>query len=280
MCATDFTESFAVLRGIEAEGTLHVSAEVCRRGEIEHVRYLHDCQRLVTQQMADVERSVAVYPVVGRVAADFFRQFREVFRRDTEGIGIISHFPVLAVGAALKHVDEAAHQYGGLSGDSGLVVNGRMKVEEIEYGRLYGVHQLFAVEFVAGLVQPIVDPAEIAFAYEALLSIEPHYRIEEERQLAFYAVIALGRTQSYERGGNVYYLDCEVFRWLYVVQQGAFAHYHQVALVQFKLLSVEVETAAAAHTQRVCEIIDEAVCADAVESGLDYYVVESFHVQI
>ena len=63
------TGLFAVLRRVQAEGALHIAAEIGGRGEVEEVGYLYEGQVLVAQQAGDVERGVTVYPVVGRIAA-------------------------------------------------------------------------------------------------------------------------------------------------------------------------------------------------------------------
>ena len=77
------------MRGIHAEGALDISAEICRQREPEHIGNLYKSQRLVSQKAGYVKRRIAVNPIVRRIAADFFRYLRKVFRRDAQRIGII-----------------------------------------------------------------------------------------------------------------------------------------------------------------------------------------------
>lgn len=80
---------FAVLGGIYAEVAAHVAAEVGGGGEPEHVGNLNYRQVLVAQKARYLQRCVAVYPVVGGVAAHTFRHFGKVFGGYAEGVGIV-----------------------------------------------------------------------------------------------------------------------------------------------------------------------------------------------
>lgn len=96
-----------------------------------------------------------------------------------------------AIVAPLQHIEKPVHKSGVLSGHRDSPVDHGMKVEGVEYGRLHGVHQQFAIESVPGLREPVVYPSEVAFAYELLFSIKIHYRILKQRHLSFHAVIGL-----------------------------------------------------------------------------------------
>ena len=105
-----YASLFAVLGGVEAEGTEDVAAEIGRRREVEHVRDLDKGQGLVPQQTGYVERGVTVDPVVGRISADRLRDLRQVFGRNAQGVGIIRHLAVITVVAVLQHIQETVHQ--------------------------------------------------------------------------------------------------------------------------------------------------------------------------
>ena len=103
---------------------------------MEHVRDLHECQRLVPQKPRYVERCVAVYPIVRRVSADSLRHFRQVLRRNAQCIGIIRHLAVLPIVSVLEHVEKTAYQQSVLRRYAGLLIDYRMEIKEIEDRRL------------------------------------------------------------------------------------------------------------------------------------------------
>lgn len=236
---------------------------------MEDVGDLDEGEGLVAQQARYVERGVAVYPVVGGISAHLLRYLGEVFGSDAEGVGIICHLAVDAVVAVLEHAQKAAHERCVLRRYRGLAVEDQMEVEEVEDGRLDGVDEELSPEGVGGLAEAVFDPTEVALADEALVRVEIHHGVEEERQLSLDAVVGLGCAQLDERGCDVEHLHLEVGRWLDALHELALADYHQVALREAEVAPVEGERAVSGGADGVGEVVAAGLGAKSCEGILD-----------
>ena len=79
-------------------------------GKAKHLADVGEGEAAVAQQTADIKRSVAGYPIVGRQATHLLRHIGEVLSRHAELVGVISYLAVAAKVALLKHLDELFHQ--------------------------------------------------------------------------------------------------------------------------------------------------------------------------
>ena len=70
----------------------------------------------------------------------------QIFGGDAQAVGIIGHFPVLAVRSFLQHLKETAHNGSVLRGDVAFAIDAGMEIEKVEDGRLHSINQYLAVE--------------------------------------------------------------------------------------------------------------------------------------
>lgn len=61
---------------------LDVTAEIGRRGEVEHLGNVHEAKAPVSQLAGNVQDREAVNPPVGRIAGNRLADFGEIFRSD------------------------------------------------------------------------------------------------------------------------------------------------------------------------------------------------------
>lgn len=221
----------------------HVSAEISRGGETEHIGDLHERKGLVPEQARDVERRVTIDPEVGWITAHRLRYLREILRGDAELVGIPSHFPMLAILAIFEKREKAVHDGGILGGDVLLLIERGMEVEEVDDERLHDVDHQVVVEVMGGLLDASLEVVEIALALGVHPRREVHDGVEEEGELSLRAIIVLWRTEGDERRGDIHHDDVEVVLMVYPLYQLALAHNHEVALLHLKFLPIKQDAA-------------------------------------
>ena len=134
--------SATYFRSGDTEILADVTAEVRRRGEVETEGYLRKREGAVAKKSGYFDRSIAVDPISRSTAADGFAGLGEVFRRDTEAVGIVRNVAVRAVVAALQHPNETVHEVRvWVAQVVLLVVDMRMEIKEINNHALYGIER-------------------------------------------------------------------------------------------------------------------------------------------
>ena len=255
----------AVVGGVEAEVAGDVVAEIGGRGETQHVGDGNERKRLVAQKARNLQRGITVDPEIGGITAHFLRDFGQVFGGDTELVGIPRNLTVRAELTVLQQGQKTVHNRGILRRDVVFLVKGGMEIEEIQDKRLHGVDHQVAVETVLRLRKAQAECLEIAIAQTVLLLREVHDGVEEQCQLPLGAVVGLGCGEINESRRDIHHHHAEAGIGFNPVYQLALADDEQVALGERLFFAIEDETATAAYTEGVPQIILVADGSEFVE---------------
>ena len=248
-----------------------------RRGEAKAVGDVGQCQRLVAQLPRNVERSIAVYPEIGRIAAHVARHFRQVFRADAQPVSIVTHLAVAAKLPVLQHAQETAHEGSALQRKVIFIVQVGVEVKEVQYHHLHGTDQHVAVKVMLHVRHTRGQQVEVAAAARLLPGIEPHHRIQEQGQLTFHAIVALRGAQLDKARRDIHHPYPEVRRGTNALYQLPFAHNHQVARPKLKLLAVEHKTATALRAKGMRQVVGIPVRPQPILRIGNNHVTSLFH---
>jgi len=247
--------SVAVVGGVETEVAGDVVAEIGGRGEAQHIGDGDERQGLVAQKARNLQRGITVDPEIGGITAHFLRDLGQVLGGYTEPVGVPRNLTVRAELTVLQQRQKTVHNRSILRGDVVLLIEAGMEIEEIQNERLHGIDHQVAVETMLRLRKALAECLEITVTQAILLLREVHDRVEEQRQLPLGAVVGLGRGEVDKSRRDIHHYHAETGIGLNLVNQLALADDEQVALGERLFFAVEDETATAAYTKGVPEIV-------------------------
>lgn len=198
----------------------------------------------VFQQMLDFHHGELSYPIAWRTTAHLSRDFVKMLGSHAKFLCIISNCSVLAVAAALQHLDEARHDVGRPLRRLFVLEKGSMSIHGIEVKNTHTLQDGFLTISLWRMSKAESHILEVASEDGKRITVQLEDGMHEQMQPAASAVAAVGHTVHLLLGGQKKLAELTILRRL-DAPHVACNRYHATAWPKRMLVPGEVELASA-----------------------------------